>query len=134
MEKVTIHLVNDKEFGLADGRTLDQLNPKELMLAAWGMCSGRTAMGILDRMRVEIKELEIECSGVISTEELRPESTFTHFNISYNVECARLEDQPKVSRAVNLTQNRYCGMGMMLRKIASMTHGVYIHSTEPEFA
>lgn len=134
MEKVTLQLKGDGSFGLKGGRSLDQLNPKELLLAAWGMCAGRTAMGILGRMKVNIKELQMECSGVISTEELQPESVFTHFDISYNVECARIEDQPKVSRALTLTQNRYCGMAAMLRKIASMTHGVYIHSTESEFA
>jgi uncharacterized OsmC-like protein len=45
--KITIGLSDEQHFTLNDGRTLESLNPKELMLYAVAECAGLTILDIL---------------------------------------------------------------------------------------
>ena len=107
----------------------DKINPKMLMLMALGKCAGLTAMSLFKKMDIRPESFEIECRGEISTPTLVSESVFTAVNIVYNVECATLAEQGRVSRALNLTHDKYCGMVKMMRKVAPLSHEIYIHST-----
>ena len=49
----------------------------------------------------------------------------------YNVECGTEDDQAKVSRAIDLTHEKYCGMVQMLRRIAPVSHEIAVVSTQP---
>lgn len=107
----------------------DKMNPKALMLLGLGRCAGLTAMSIFKKMNIKPESFEIECRGEISTPTLVAESVFTAVNIVYNVECETLSEQGRVSRALNLTHDKYCGMIKMIRKVAPLSHEIYIHST-----
>ena len=109
----------------------EKMNPKMLMLTALGRCAGLTALSIFKKMDIRPESFEIECRGEISTPTLVAESVFTAVNIVYTVECQTLAEQGRVSRALNLTHDKYCGMVKMMRKVAPLSHEIYIHSTRP---
>lgn len=131
IEKVTLHLDGESMFVLDGETTCNQLNPKALMLFAGAKCSGLTALHIMEKERIRPKRFEISLSGELSTDTVRSESVFLSFNAVYNVEVATDDDQAKVSRAVNLSHEKYCGTIRMLRRIAPVSHEVAIVSTEP---
>ena len=71
-------------------------------------------------------------SGELDTEKVEGRSQFVSFNIAYNIECKHIDDQSKVSHAVQLTTDKYCGGLVMCRKIAPVSHSVSIVSIEVE--
>ena len=120
----------DHRFSIADGRNIEALNPKELLLYASLDCLARTITGLLKERISTLKNLELTLEGTLSTPTVVAESIFTHFNVVYNAECHNLKEQEVVSRAINLANDKYCGMLQMLRKIAPLTHVTSIVATD----
>ena len=120
----------DHRFSIADGRNIEALNPKELLLYASLDCLARTITGLLKERISTLKNLELTLEGTLSTPTVVAESIFTHFNIVYNAECHNLKEQEVVSRAINLANDKYCGMLQMLRKIAPLTPVTSIVATD----
>ncbi len=112
-------------------RGCDSLNPKQLLLYAAARCTGHTLLHILERKHTKIRHMEICYSGELDTETLQPESRFKAFHVNYNIECMSEADQRKVAEAVRMTDEKYCGLTQMLRKIAPVEHRTAIVSTEP---
>lgn len=129
LQKVTVELQNGK-FCLAGNRSADDLNPKALMLCATAKCAGLTIMALLEKHNIAPKSMEITVEGTLNTQTLRGDSVFESFEVIYNVECRRLEEQSAVSAAVERAQERSCGMVTMLRKIAPVSHVIEVVSTE----
>ena len=128
--EVTIEWCHDTTFRLAKGVKCDSLNHKEMLLYATAECAGITIMSILAKERIKPKSLEIEMSGELDTESVMAKSIYHSFHIVYNIECRHLDDQVKVSRAVNLANESYCGTLQMMRKIAPVSHEIAIVSSE----
>lgn len=128
-QKVTVELKNGK-FHLANGAKIDNLNPKALLLCATAQCAGLTIMGILGKENIMPKRCEIAIEGALDTARLQAESKFRSFFICYNIECRSLTEQKTVSEAINTAQERLCGMIVMLRKIAPVSHEISIVSSE----
>ena len=131
IEKVTLQLTGESKFISEDGRGCEGMNPKELLLYAAAQCAGQTCMMIMKKEGITPKRFEISYSGELSTETLQAESVFRSFHVVYNIECDTEDDQAKVSRAVNLTHEKYCGLTQMMRKVAPVSHEVAVVSTEP---
>ena len=127
---VTIEWCHDTTFKLANNESCDKLNPKQMMLYATAECAGITVMSILTKERIKPKSIEISMSGELDTETVTAKSQYKSFHISYNIECRHLEDQSKVSHAVNLSNESYCGTLQMMRKIAPVSHEISIVSSE----
>lgn len=131
IEKVTLQLDENGKFRPEAGPSCEEMNPKELLLHAAAQCAGQTAMLIMQKERIAPKRFEIGFSGDLSTEKLQADSTFRSFHVVYNVECDTEDDQAKVSRAVELTHDTYCGMLQMLRRIAPLSREIAVVSTDP---
>ena len=129
IEKVSVRLVPTGEFMLEGEIKCSDLNPKATLLLSAAKCSGLTTMRIMEKERVRPKRFEISVSGALSTETLQSGSIFTSFNMIYNLECDCIEDQIKISRAVNLAHDKYCGLVRMLRMIAPVAHEIAIVNT-----
>lgn len=129
-QKITLQMTADHHFSIADGRNIEALNPKEMMLYASLECLAHTITSLLKERIKALKNLEMTLEGTLSTPTVVAESTFTHFNIVYNAECHTLKEQETVSRAINLANDKYCGMLQMLRKIAPLTHVTSIVATD----
>ena len=131
IEKVTLQLTGDSKLVPENGPDCGEMNPKTLLLYAAAKCSGMTALMIMDKERFRPKRFEIGISGELSDETPQSESTFKSFHVVYNIECDTEDDQAKVSRAVMLAHEKYCGMMQMLRKVAPVSHEIAVVSTEP---
>lgn len=131
-QSITINLNDGGHFVLAKQQELNTLNPKELLLYSTALCAGMTLQRLAEKERVKLLKLEIKMSGELDTEKVEGRSKFDLFNISYNIECKHISEQSKVSHAVNLTTEKYCGGLAMLRKIAPVSHSVSIVSIEVE--
>lgn len=129
IEKVTLEMNARAGFDLAGGISGNDLNPKALLLYAGAKCAGLTALRIMQAERVTPVRLEITLSGELDTETLRAESLFLRFHIAYNVACADNSQQVKVSHAVRLAHEKYCGTLRMLERIAPMSHEIDIVTT-----
>ena len=130
--KITISLDDNQHFAPNDNRTIESLNPKELMLYAVAECAGLTILSILKEHTEALTMLEISVEGRLSTPTLVAESRFLHFNIIYNARCRTLKDQLVISRAMNLAHDKYCGLVQMYRQIAPLMHETSIVSTEDQ--
>lgn len=128
-QKITLQMSADHRFSIADGRNIEALNPKEMLLYASLECLAHTITSLLKERIKALKNLELTLEGTLSTPTVMAESTYTHFDVTYNAECHDLKEQEVVSRAINLANDKYCGMLQMLRKIAPLTHTTSIVAT-----
>ncbi len=129
-QSITIYAKGDAKFALSQPHELNKLNPKELLLYSTALCAGLTVQSIAAKERVELLKLEIEMSGDLDTEKVEGKSQFISFAIAYNVECKHIDEQSKVSHAIRLATEKYCGGLAMLRKIAPVSHSISIVSIE----
>lgn len=131
IEKVTLRLEGER-FVPAEELRCDELAPKALMLYAGVKCAALSALHIMRRERVAPERFEISMAGEIGEATVQEPSVFTSFHVVYNVECDTDDDQVKVSRAIKLAHEKYCGMVRMLSRIAPVTYEIAVVSTEPE--
>jgi putative redox protein len=96
--------------------------PKALMLTALAGCTGMDVVSILKKMRVEVERFNVEVSAE-ETEE-HPKH-FTQMHIIYRFAG---KDLPldKLEKAIELSQERYCGVSFMYRKAMEVTHEIVI--------
>ena len=127
--KITLYMDGDGHFRPDDGRMLDELNPKEMLLYAAADCAGRTIVSLLKEHTSTLKSLTITLEGTLSTPTVVAESTYTRFHVTYRAECHATAEESVISRAINLANDKYCGMLQMLRKIAPTTHEISIVAT-----
>lgn len=96
-----------------DGGGLDSgMNPKKMLLCAASGCSGMDVVDILHKMKVPFTRLEIEAEAEQTEEHPK---VFKYVNMVYRVDAAP-EHLDKVERAVSLSQEKYCGVSIMLSK------------------
>ena len=129
-QSITIHATENGKFALAKPHELAKLNPKELLLYSTALCAGMTTLSIAEKERVKLLKLEIKMSGELDTEKVEGKSQFVSYNIAYKIECKHIDEQSKVSHAVQLATDKYCGGLAMLRKIAPVSHSISIVSIE----
>ncbi len=127
--KITIE-INNKGEVCPLSKKVEDMNPKELLLYSAAYCAALTLKGILDKEHIVPKQLEIEMTGELDSEQVTARSQFRSFNILYRVECDHISEQAKIARAVNLTTEKYCGTLQMIRRIAPLSHEVSIVSVE----
>lgn len=128
-QKITVRMDVNHHFILDDGRSLDALNPKEMLLYATADCAGRTIAWLLKEHISELSALSITLEGVLSTPAVVAESKYNSFNVIYSAECRTLKEQIVISRAINLAHDKHCGMLQMIRRIAPLSHEISIVTT-----
>ena len=96
--------------------------PKPLILVALGGCTGMDVVSMLAKMRVKPDYFNIEVDGELTEEHPK---YYHKIHIKY---IFRGEDLPieKLEKAINLSQDRYCGVSEMLRGKAEITHEIVI--------
>jgi len=96
--------------------------PKPLLLAGLGGCTGMDVISILRKMRVEPDYFNVSVSAETTDEHPK---YYSKIHLTYEF---RGKDLPmdKLEKAVNLSQERYCGVSVMLTKAAALTHEIKI--------
>ncbi len=119
--------VNDFKIKLDADETVGGKNqgprPKALSMVSLGGCTGMDVVSILGKMRVFPEDFEIKVSGELTEEHPK---YYNKIHITY---IFKGEDLPmaKLEKAVNLSQERYCGVSAMLGKAAEITHEIIVN-------
>jgi putative redox protein len=95
--------------------------PKNLLLKSLAGCTGMDVVSLLRKMRVEFSDFKIGVSGELTDEHPKHYHTIT---LDYQVKLADEKDQAKFEKAVNLSQDRYCGVSAMLSKAAEIKYHI----------
>lgn len=109
--------------------------PKPLLLTALSGCTGMDVVSLLRKQGVEIKDFDIVVSGEISKQH---PIEYTSIHLAYNFNGDESSKQAALN-AVTDSQEKFCGVSNMLKKILPVTwdvkyNGKIIFSNKPEFA
>ena len=96
--------------------------PSELLLMAFGGCSGMDVISILRKKKHDVTNFEINVNG--ETPESHPRS-FTDIHIEYIV-TGRNVSEEAVQGAIELSIGKYCMVGNTIGKAAKITHSYKI--------
>ena len=104
-------IVVDTEEGNAGAR------PMELLLVALAGCTGMDVISILRKKRQDIVNYEVHIHGLRAEEhpKVYKEITIEHILSGHNIQ------ENAVQRAIQLSKEKYCGVGNTLDKTANIT-------------
>jgi putative redox protein len=91
-------------------------SPKRLLLASLAGCTGIDVVMLLQKMKVEISGYEMEVEADLTNEHPKVYSEMRLKYIFYGKDI----DQKKVQRAINLSQDKYCGVSAMIKMICPL--------------
>ncbi|MEE4259332.1 MAG: OsmC family protein [Bacteroidales bacterium] len=96
--------------------------PKPLLLAGLGGCTSMDVISILGKMRVVPDAFNVEVEAEQTEEHPK------YYNKIHLKYIFKGKDLPmdKLEKAVNLSQERYCGVSLMLGKAAEITHEIVV--------
>ena len=96
--------------------------PKALLLAGLIGCTGVDVMMILNKMRVEVEDVNIDVEADAVEEDPK---VYTSIKLTYRFKGKNLP-LDKIQRAVELSQEKYCGVSAMLSKAAPITYEIVL--------
>ena len=96
--------------------------PKPLMMVALAGCTGMDVVSILKKMRVEVEGFNVMVEGDLTEEHPKQ---FSQMRIVYEF---KGRDLPldKLEKAVELSQEKYCGVSAMYKKVFGITSEIKI--------
>ena len=96
--------------------------PKALSLVSLGGCTGMDVVSILAKMRVVPETFDVEVTGELTEEHPK------YYDKIHLVYSFKGKDLPysKLEKAINLSQERYCGVNAMLGKAAEVTYEIRV--------
>jgi len=100
-----------------DESTTTGVRPKALILTSLAGCTAIDVVEMLKKMRVEFSDFSIKISGDLTEE---PPTTYHTVTMTYFVKLKNPEDRSKMDKAVNLSQEKYCGVSAMIKKFAGL--------------
>ncbi|MBL7825880.1 MAG: OsmC family protein [Saprospiraceae bacterium] len=87
-------------------------SPKKLLLSALAGCTGIDVVSLLKKMRVPFSDFEIVTNAELTEEHPR---VFSNIELIYRIKVEE-KHRDKVEKAVNLSEEKYCGVSAMLKK------------------
>jgi putative redox protein len=91
--------------------------PKPFLLSALSGCTGMDIVAILRKMQMEVQDFSMKVTGEISK---KPPIEYTAIHLSYDFKGIK-ENREAALNAVNDSQEKYCGVSHMLKKILPLT-------------
>ena len=98
------------------------MRPKELLLISLAGCSSADVITILQKKKVKLDDYKINISA--QSTETHPK-VYTSINLEY-VFIGKDIKEKDVERAIELSQNTYCGVTAMLQNSIEITHNFKI--------
>lgn len=96
--------------------------PSELLLTAFGGCTGMDIMSILRKKKQDVSSFEMNVSGEMAEEHPR---MIVSIHIEYTVTGRNISEEA-LKRAIDLSQGKYCSVGFTIGKAAKITHSYKI--------
>jgi putative redox protein len=103
-----------------DGDNALASGPMLTLLLAAAACTGADVVSILEKMRVGLRDLRIEASGVRREQEPR---RYTALHLEYHLTGEGI-DEAKARRAIELSITKYCSVLHSLAPDIQVTHGL----------
>jgi putative redox protein len=100
--------------------------PKELLLLALAGCTASDVTSILKKKRVKLDDFEINISAQMTEDHPK---VFTKVDLEYVFYGENVAEKD-VERAIDLSQNSYCGVTAMLKKAMEINHTYRIVKSE----
>lgn len=97
-------------------------SPMQLLLIALGGCTGMDVVHIMRKQRQQVDGLEIAVSGKRVKE---PPRVYDNISVEYKINGKRIKENA-VQRAIQLSEDKYCSVGAMLRAKAKVTSNYVI--------
>lgn len=97
--------------------------PKALMLSALAGCSGLDVASLIKKMRLQVADFKIETEGLLTD---RDPAIYHTVKVAYHFYGPEL-DEVKLTKAVNLSIDTYCGVMEMFRKFATVETSIHFH-------
>jgi len=99
--------------------------PMQLLLAAFGGCTGIDMVEILRKQRQKLEGLEMLVSGERVSE---PPRVYDKVRVEYRLKGKDLKEKA-VQRAIQLSQEKYCSVGATLKTKAEVSYNYDIQQT-----
>jgi len=99
--------------------------PKPFMLAAIGGCTAMDIISILQKMRVEIEKFNVHVEGDLTEEHPKQ---YYKMHIIYKFTGKNLP-MDKLKKAVELSEDRYCGVSAVYKKVMELTSEIEVIET-----
>jgi len=96
--------------------------PMQLLLVAFGGCTGIDVLEILRKQRQKLEGLEIVVSGERVSE---PPRVYDKVHVEYRLKGKDLKEKA-VQRAIRLSQDKYCSVGATLKAKAKVSYNYEI--------
>jgi len=98
-------------------------SPMQLLLVAFGGCTGIDVVEILRKQRQKLESLEIMVSAERVSE---PPKVYKNVHVEYRLKGKDLKEKA-VKRAIQLSQDKYCSVGATLKAEAKVSHNYNIY-------
>lgn len=98
--------------------------PKQMLLAGLIGCTGIDVMSILKKMQIKIDDLNITVEADNTTEHPK---VYENIHLTFTFKGKDLPEE-RLNRAVELSQEKYCGVSAMLKKVTTITYEVIVNS------
>ena len=95
-------------------------SPKPLVLTSLSGCTGMDVVSLLKKMRVDYENFSIEIEASLTEEHPK---YYDKIHVVYAIK-VKPEDEAKVKKAVDLSQERYCGVSYMLSQSSELTYEI----------
>jgi len=96
--------------------------PKKLMLVALAGCTGMDVVSLLKKMRVDFDDLNIIVEGDVTEEHPKH---YEKMHVIYKFKGRNL-DPEKLKKAVDMSQERYCGVSAAYKKAMEVTYKIIL--------
>ncbi len=101
------------------------MRPMQALLAALGACTEIDVIGILQKQRADLADIQLTVRGERAIDQIP--AVFTRIHIHYafmgNLDVGQLK------RAIDLSLGKYCSVAAMLRKTANITYSLELNGS-----
>ncbi len=108
------------QMGPLDGKP--GVGPMQLLLVAVAGCTGTDIVSILQKKRANLTDMQVKVTGKRATDY---PMIWTDIHLTYLVWGTGIKDED-VKQAIDLSEKKYCSVGIMLGKSASITSEYHI--------
>lgn len=126
--KISLTHLSEEKFDIAQNGKLIRIDaaeedvstgvrPKALILSALAGCTAIDVVELLRKMRVEFTDFKIDVEAELTEEHPKVYKTVT---LTYFIKLKEESDRDKMEKAVNLSQEKYCGVTAMVKKFAEL--------------
>lgn len=103
------------QMGVLDGKP--GIGPMQLLLVAIAGCTGEDLVSILQKKRKKLADIQVQVSGKRADDY---PMVWTHIHITYLIWGEDIKTK-EVEQAIELSETKYCSVGLMLGKSSKIT-------------